>query len=81
MLGIQGPAYSLVADGKGLITQGRRAWVFDNQRLLSARRDGEPGNPTPVRTASSRTLPRLQVQRNARIIQVRDLTFLPLQPG
>ena len=32
--GREGPAYSLLADGNGLIAQGRRPWVFDNQRLL-----------------------------------------------
>jgi hypothetical protein len=72
--GREGPAYSLLANGNGLIAQGRRAWVFDDQRLLLL--DG---------TANSEILrqfvpylqdaPEIRVHRNARIIQVRDLTF------
>jgi len=29
-----GPAYSLLREGDELVAQGRRSWVFDNQRLL-----------------------------------------------
>ena len=32
--GRSGPAYSLLTNGDRLISQGRRPWVFDDQRLL-----------------------------------------------
>jgi hypothetical protein len=72
--GRAGSAYSLLADGSGLVTQGRRPWVFDNQRLLLL--DG-----TANRDILRQFVPQLQnepeirVKRNARVIQVRDLTF------
>jgi hypothetical protein len=69
-----GPAYSLLVDGNGLIAQGRRPWVFDNQRLLLL--DGT-ANPDILHqfVPQLQDLPEICVQRNARIIQVRDLTF------
>jgi hypothetical protein len=72
--GREGPAYSLLADGTGLIAQGRRPWVFDDQRLLLL--DGT-ANPEILRqfVPHLRDLPEIRVHRNARIIQVRDLTF------
>ena len=72
--GRTGPAYSLMVDGDGLIAQGRRAWVFDNQRLLLL--DGT-ANPEILRqfVPQLRDMPEIRVQRNAHVIQVRDLTF------
>jgi len=69
-----GPAYSLVVDGTGLIAHGRRPWVFDNQRLLLL--DGT-ANRDIVRqfVPELQDLPEIRVQRNARVIQVRDFTF------
>lgn len=59
----------------GLIAQGRRPWVFDDQRLLLL--DGT-ANPEILRQFVSQLqdLPEIRVHRNARIIQVQDLTFL-----
>jgi hypothetical protein len=72
--GRAGPAYSLLADGNGLIAQGRRPWVFDNQRLLLL--DGT-ANRDILRqfVPQLQDLPEIRVRRNARVIQVRDLTF------
>src|SRR5215470_3365421 len=72
--GRPGPAYSLLADVDGLIAQGRRPWVFDNQRLLLL--DGT-ANWQILRqfVPQLQDVPEIQVQRKARIIQVRDLTF------
>jgi hypothetical protein len=72
--GRAGPAYSLLADGHGLIAQGRRPWVFDNQRLLLL--DGT-ANPEILRQFVSQLQdpPEIRVHRKARVIQVRDLTF------
>jgi hypothetical protein len=69
-----GPAYSLVVDGHGLIAHGRRPWVFENQRLLLL--DGT-ANPEILRrfVPQLRDLPEIRVRQNARVIQVRDLTF------
>jgi hypothetical protein len=69
-----GPAYSLIIDGHGLIAQGRRPWVFENQRLLLL--DGT-ANPEILRrfVPQLQDLPELRVQRNARVIQVRNFTF------
>jgi len=72
--GRPGPAYSLVRNEDGLIAQGRRPWVFENQRLLLL--DGT-ANPEILRqfVPQLQDLPEIRVQRNARVIQVRDLTF------
>ena len=72
--GRSGPAYSLLADGNGLIAQGRRPWVFDDQRLLLL--DGT-ANPEILRqfVPHLQDAPEIRVHRNARIVQVRDLTF------
>jgi hypothetical protein len=72
--GRPGPAYSLLQDGDKLIAQGRRAWVFDNQRLLLL--DGT-ANPDILRqfVPQLQDAPEIRVQRNARVIQVRDRTF------
>jgi hypothetical protein len=72
--GREGPAYSLLADGNGLIAQGRRPWVFDDQRLLLL--DGT-ANPEILRqfVPHLQDAPEIRVHRNARIIQVQDLTF------
>jgi hypothetical protein len=72
--GRPGPAYSLLADGNGLIAQGRRPWVFDDQRPLLL--DGT-ANPEILRqfVPHLQDLPEIRVQRKARVIQVRDLTF------
>ena len=70
----QGPAYSLMVDGDGLIGQGRRAWVFDNQRLLLL--DGTAKSEILRQFAPQlQDAPEIRVQRNARVIQVRDFTF------
>ena len=70
----QGPAYSLLTDGDRLIAQGRRPWVFDNQRLLLL--DGT-ANPDILRqfVPQLEDLSEIRVQRNARVIQVKDRTF------
>jgi hypothetical protein len=54
--------------------------VFENQRLLLL--DGT-ANPEILRrfVPQLQDLPEIRVQRNARVIQVRDLTFLSPQPG
>jgi hypothetical protein len=72
--GRPGPAYSLLADGEGLIAQGRRAWVFDDQRLLLL--DGT-ANPEILRqfVPHLEEVPEIRVQRNARVIQVSNSTF------
>jgi hypothetical protein len=72
--GREGAAYSLMVDGDGLIAQGRRAWVFDDQRLLLL--DGT-ANAEVLRqfVPQLRDVPEILVQRNAHVIQVRDLTF------
>jgi hypothetical protein len=72
--GRAGPAYSLFADGDGVIAQGRRSWVFENQRLLLL--DGT-ANPEILRqfVPQLQVVPEIRVRRNARVIQVRDLTF------
>src|SRR5215831_14342438 len=69
-----GAAYSLLSDGDGLIAQGRRPWVFDNQRLLLL--DGT-ANPEILRqfVPQLQDVPEIRVHRRARVIQVRDLTF------
>jgi hypothetical protein len=70
----QGPAYSLLANEDRLTSQGRRPWVFDQARLLVL--DGT-ANPeimrqfVPTLTAGQD----IQVERNARVIQVSDRTF------
>ena len=72
--GRPGPAYSLVTDGDGLIAQGRRPWVFDNQRLLLL--DGT-ANWQILRqfVPQLQDVPEIRAHRNAHVIQVRDLTF------
>jgi hypothetical protein len=72
--GRSGPAYSLLRGDDGLIAQGRRPWVFENQRLLLL--DGT-ANPEILRrfVPQLQDLPEIRVERNARVIQVRDLTF------
>ena len=72
--GRPGASYSLLVNDEGLIAQGRRPWVFDNQRLLLL--DGT-ANPAILRqfVPQLQDLPELRVSRNARLIQVRHLTF------
>src|SRR5262249_50087580 len=72
--GVSGPAYSLLADGDGIIAQGRRPWVFDDQRLLLL--DGT-ANPDILRqfVPQLQDVPAIQAHRNAHVIQVRDRTF------
>jgi hypothetical protein len=72
--GRAGPAYSLLVEGNGLIAQGRRPWVFDDQRLLLL--DGT-ANPDILRqfVPQLQDLPEIRVQRKARVIQVRDRTL------
>ena len=69
-----GQAYSLLVDGDGLIAQGRRPWVFENQRLLLL--DGT-ANPEILRqfVPQLQDVPEIRTHRNAHVIQVRDLTF------
>jgi hypothetical protein len=69
-----GPAYSLLADGEGLIAQGRRPWPFHQRRLLVL--DGT-ANPEILKefVPSLATVPEIRVQRNARVIQVSNATF------
>ena len=63
-----------MVDGDGLIGQGRRAWVFDNQRLLLL--DGTAKSEILRQFAPQlQDAPEIRVQRNARVIQVRDFTF------
>jgi hypothetical protein len=72
--GRSGAAYSLLADGNGLIAQGRRSWVFDNQRLLLLDGTANPqilGQFVP----QLQDVPEIWAHRKARVIQVRDLTF------
>ena len=72
--GRAGPADSLLVDENGLIAQGRRPWVFDDQRLLLL--DGTANRDILRKfVAQLRDLPEIRVRRNARVIQVRDLTF------
>lgn len=72
--GRAGVAYSLLVDGSGLIAQGRRPRVFDDQRLLLL--DGT-ANRDILRqfVPQLRDLPEIRVSRNAHVVQVRDLTF------
>jgi hypothetical protein len=72
--GRAGSAYSLLREGDGLIAQGRRSWVFDNQRLLLL--DGT-ANPRILRqfVPQLQDVPEIGVERNAFVVQVRDLTF------
>ena len=72
--GRTGPAYSLLADGEGLIAQGRRPWPFHQRRLLVL--DGT-ANPEILNefVPSLATVPEIRVQRNARVIQVSNATF------
>jgi hypothetical protein len=72
--GRPGAAYSLLADGDGLIAQGRRPWPFEKRRLLVL--DGT-ANAEILRqfVPSLATVPELRVQRNARVIQVSNMTF------
>jgi hypothetical protein len=72
--GRPGAAYSLLADGERLIAQGRRPWPFHKRRLLVL--DGT-ANPEILRefVPSLVTAPEIRVQRNARVIQVSNMTF------
>jgi hypothetical protein len=72
--GRPGAAYSLLPDRDGLIAQGRKPWPFGNRRLLVL--DGT-ANPEILRqfVPSLATAPEIRVQRNARIIQVGNVTF------
>jgi hypothetical protein len=72
--GRAGPAYSLLVESDGLIAQGRRPWVFDDQRLLLL--DGT-ANPEILRqfVPKLQDMPEIRVARKARVVQVRDLTF------
>jgi hypothetical protein len=72
--GRAGASYSLLSDGDGFIAQGRRPWVFDNQRLLLL--DGT-ANATILRqlVPQLQNRPEIRVRRNAKVIQVRDRTF------
>jgi hypothetical protein len=69
-----GSAYSLLREGDELIAQGRRPWVFDDQRLLLL--DGT-ANPQILRqfVPQLQDVPEIGVRRKARVIQVSDLTF------
>jgi len=72
--GREGPAYSLLADGGGLIAQGRRHWVFDYQRLLLV--DGTANSEILSQFVPKlQVRPEIRVQRNARVIQVSNATF------
>jgi|SRR6516164_11370251 len=67
-------AYSLVADGGGLIAQGRRPWPFDRRRLLVL--DGTANTEILGQFVPSLgTVPEIRVRRNARVIQVSNMTF------
>jgi hypothetical protein len=72
--GRTGPAYSLLVNGDGLIAQGRKPWAFDEQRLLVL--DGT-ANPEIMRqfVPTLAAEPEIRVERNARIIQVKNATF------
>jgi hypothetical protein len=72
--GRPGPAYSLVTEGDGLIAQGRRPWPFDRRRLLVL--DGTANAEILGQFVPSLgTVPEIRVQRNARVIQVSNMTF------
>ena len=72
--GRAGMAYSLLADGDGLIAQGRRPWPFYRRRLLVL--DGT-ANAEILRqfVPSLAPVPEIRVQRNARVVQVSNATF------
>ena len=72
--GRPGQAHSLVADGGGLIAQGRRPWPFDRRRLLVL--DGTANTEILGQFVPSLgTVPEIRVRRNARVIQVSNMTF------
>ena len=72
--GRPGPAYSCLVDSDKLIAQGRRTWAFDQARLLVL--DGT-ANPEIMRqfVPTLEAGQEIQVERNARVIQVSDRTF------
>lgn len=70
-----GKAYSLIASERGyLISQGRRHWAFQNQRLLVL--DGT-ADPEILRAfvPNLQVADEIRVERNARVVQVMDRTF------
>jgi hypothetical protein len=69
-----GLAYSLLTNGEGLIAQGRRPWPFQKHRPLVL--DGT-ANPEILKefVPSLATAAEIRVCRNARVIQVSNLTF------
>jgi hypothetical protein len=72
--GHPGPAYSLLAEGDRLIAQGRRPWPFERRRLLVL--DGTANADILGQFVPSLgTVPEIRVHRNARIIQVSNMTF------
>jgi hypothetical protein len=72
--GRPGPAYSLLADGGGLIAQGRRPWPFGRRRLLIL--DGTANAEILGQFVPGlATVPEIRVHRNARIIRVSNMTF------
>jgi hypothetical protein len=72
--GRPGTAYSLLANGDGLIAQGRRQWPFNRRRLLVL--DGT-ANAEILRefVPGLAVVPEIRVRRNARVIQVSNATF------
>jgi hypothetical protein len=63
-----------VTEGDGLIAQGRRPWPFDRRRLLVL--DGTANAEILGQFVPSLgTVPEIRVQRNARVIQVSNMTF------
>jgi hypothetical protein len=72
--GRPGPAYSILSEGDGFIAQGRRPWPFDRRRLLVL--DGTANAEILGQFVPSlATVPEIRVQRNARLIQVSNMTF------
>jgi hypothetical protein len=72
--GRPGGAYSLIAAGDGLVSQGRRPWPFKDRRLLVL--DGT-ANPDILRefVPTLAAMPPIRVHRKARVIQVSNSTF------
>ena len=77
--GRPGPAYSLLADGDGLVAQGRRPWPFDRRRLLVL--DGTANAEILGQFVPSLgTVPEIRVQRNAPRDPGPGSHLLPPQP-
>lgn len=71
----EGRAYSLIAsEGGYLISQGRRRWAFEEQRLLLLDGTADP-EILKAFVPNLEVADEIRVKRNARVIQVIDRTF------